>query len=105
LLAAGGNRLQLPWFVNQQVGPEDVCALEFLGAFFPGERARLVGGQRNACHKNAALLDDGRTCRRFTGFALSDDGCWRLHSWVMTPDGIVETTERRTLYFGVRWAA
>jgi hypothetical protein len=35
-----------------------------------------------------------------TGYALSDDGLWRQHSWGMRRDAIIETTEARVLYFG-----
>ena len=103
LLSAGGMRLQLPGFVNEEVTPLEAEILYGMGAFFPGEDARFVPGEPSACHENAARLDDGVTRRRFTGFALSEDGCWRVHSWLMTPDGVIETTGPRTLYFGIRW--
>src|SRR5258708_7764341 len=35
------------------------------------------------------------------GYALSKDGLWRQHSWLVTPEGgLVETTVRRAAYFG-----
>jgi hypothetical protein len=101
LLKAGGDRLQLAWFVNAQVEPEFAGALLALGALFP-RRSKLTRGQENACHENAdAYVDAHPLARKVTGFALSDERCWRVHSRVQTPEGIVETTERRTLYFGM----
>ena len=39
-----------------------------------------------------------------TGYALSDDGMWRQHSWCIDKrprtTKIIETTEPRVLYFG-----
>ena len=36
-----------------------------------------------------------------TGYALSDDGLWRQHSWgLLTDDRVVETTVARLRYFG-----
>jgi hypothetical protein len=36
-----------------------------------------------------------------TGYALSDDGLWRGHSWGLTKRGIMETTVSRVKYFGL----
>ena len=40
-----------------------------------------------------------------TGYALSDDGLWRQHSWLIAKPGrrwtVIETTCRRLLYYGV----
>ena len=36
-----------------------------------------------------------------TGYALSDDGLWRQHTWGILRDGILETTEARIEYFGL----
>jgi hypothetical protein len=35
------------------------------------------------------------------GYALSDDGLWRQHSWGLRREGILETTVPRTKYFGL----
>ena len=38
-----------------------------------------------------------------TGYALSRDLLWREHSWAWDRDGrLIETTETRTRYFGIR---
>lgn len=103
LLLAGGDRLQLDWFVNEEISSEEAALLFLFGSFLTSRGSKLVRGAPSECHENAARLADHLLNRRFTGFALSKDGCWRVHSWVMTPDGIVETTERRTLYFGIHY--
>jgi len=76
----------------------------------PGSGAIMVKGKRNGCHENTeALVRAGRTrCGKaivagWAGYALSDDGLWRQHSWATTTGGvIVETTEARILYAGVQ---
>jgi hypothetical protein len=68
--------------------------------------ARLVPGPPSMCHQNAvSLWRDGAAAAIGTGYALSDDGLWRGHSWGFGSDGtLVETTEPRLAYFGVRLA-
>ena len=60
--------------------------------------------ERSACHANVAQLwvseSSGLTAIG-TGYALSEDGLWRQHSWGMCLDGIVETTKVRVKYFGI----
>ena len=55
------------------------------------------------CHENIAELwlkpGAGLTAIG-TGYALSEDGLWRQHSWGMRNDQIVETTAERVKYFG-----
>jgi hypothetical protein len=57
-----------------------------------------------SCHQNVASL---WTKRKFgivgiaTGYALSDDGLWRQHSWGILRDGVLETTQTRLKYFGM----
>jgi hypothetical protein len=60
---------------------------------------------RNSCHWNTASIWKRRSVRITgigTGYALSDDGLWRQHSWCFTADGILETTEMRHTYYGIR---
>jgi len=61
-----------------------------------------IDGRRSQCHTNAAQLWlDKKVCAIATGYALSDDGLWRQHSWGVDEDGrAVETTEERIAYFG-----
>jgi hypothetical protein len=60
--------------------------------------------ERSACHENVAQLwvtkSSGLTAIG-TGYALSEDGLWRQHSWGVRRDGIVETTKVRVKYFGI----
>ena len=74
----------------------------------------MLGGQPGYCHHNTAAMFSKREAWRFgdrtdlpkikivTGWALSDDGIWRSHSWSIQKDGaVVETTCPRIGYFGV----
>jgi hypothetical protein len=58
----------------------------------------------SACHQNAAAIWRSRKSNVIgiaTGYALSRDGLWRQHSWVVLRDGLLETTVKRTKYFGI----
>jgi len=65
-------------------------------------RLRLM--KSSLCHQNVASV---WAKRRFgivgvaTGYVLSEDGLWRQHSWGILRDGILETTEARSKYFGI----
>ncbi len=65
---------------------------------------QLQMGQRSACHDNVnKRWAQGRIHAIGTGFGLSDDGLWREHSWGVRKNGtIVETTEERIAYYGVK---
>ena len=58
----------------------------------------------SSCHQNVALI---WTRKQFgiigiaIGYALSDDGLWRQHTWGVLRDGVLETTETRLKYFGI----
>lgn len=55
------------------------------------------------CHSNVCALHDANPhVHVHTGYALSDDGIWRPHSWARTGGRVIETTEPRIKYFGVR---
>jgi hypothetical protein len=68
-----------------------------------GPTSRLLPGEDNACHANAAILwTDGAVTAIGTGYALSDDGLWRQHSWGIDVDSaVVETTSERRRYVGL----
>lgn len=71
--------------------------------------AKLKRGEPNRCHHNAARLwlkgSPKSLAAIGTGYALSDDGMWRPHSWLVhrtrTGYGIIETTVLRECYFGL----
>jgi hypothetical protein len=60
-------------------------------------------GRPSDCHGNVGRLWIRRKGRIeiATGYALSDDGLWRSHSWGFEADHVIETTEARELYFGI----
>jgi hypothetical protein len=70
------------------------------------QRVRRPDGM---CHYNSSLmwLAQREGIRAIgTGYALSDDGLWRQHSWAICADHILETTEcSRGKYFGLRLEA
>jgi hypothetical protein len=82
----------------------DIGRLLERGRYFPCSGARMCRGGDSACHGNACLLFvESKGCVRIaTGYALSDDGLWRQHSWGVTAEdwSVVETTLRRIRYFG-----
>ncbi len=59
----------------------------------------------SGCHENVAELwleeKEGLTGIG-TGYALSEDGLWRQHSWGLRDAEIIETTSERIKYFGRR---
>lgn len=83
---------------------EDLDKLLSRGQFYNAYGARRMPGRPSECHGNTARLWDANRDRVqiVTGYALSPDGCWRQHSWGWLPDGqrVVETTEKRILYYG-----
>lgn len=72
------------------------------GEYASGEGSRLQRGEPSQCHFNSALNLTRQGWKLATGWALSADGLWRVHSWnIDDKGGVVETTERRTAYAGV----
>ncbi|MGD0995656.1 MAG: hypothetical protein ABR909_09050 [Candidatus Bathyarchaeia archaeon] len=74
------------------------------------DKGRLIKGRvilkrisPHNCHKNCCELweKNPKTCRIATGWALSSDGIWRQHTWLLKGKAIIETTEPRTLYYGI----
>lgn len=59
--------------------------------------------EHSACHRNIAALWLAKRNRLVgigTGYALSNDGLWRQHSWGVRRNSILETTKTRMKYFG-----
>jgi hypothetical protein len=56
------------------------------------------------CHQNIAAIwkfQRPRIVSIATGYALSEDGLWRQHSWGILREGLLETTAERRRYFGI----
>lgn len=68
-----------------------------------GSSARRGRGRRSDCHGNVSrlFLKSPATFAIATGYALSDDGLWRPHSWGVRNGVVIETTEPRLVYFGI----
>lgn len=85
---------------------EDLDNILSYGQFWVGGNAKLMRGEPNQCHVNSANLweQNKDTTRICTGYALSEDGIWRQHSWLVwhkaRSNQIVETTVKRITYYG-----
>jgi hypothetical protein len=60
----------------------------------------------NRCHHNVASLWEQRKKHSrlkaiATGYALSEDGMWRWHTWGLAATHILEATAVRLQYFGI----
>lgn len=72
------------------------------------EPTEFLSREAHYCHSNVAQLwnENRETLAIVTGYALSDDGLWRQHSWLIrkNPDPgqyrVLETTLKRVKYFG-----
>lgn len=100
LLAFGGEQACMPLI------EKDYKAIMERGQLFYGKGTRLRKGRPSQCHTNSCLLWEAnkKRCQVATGYALSDDGIWRQHSWVVQPlttkYRVWETTVKRVAYFG-----
>lgn len=72
-----------------------------------GEWFYLLSGvvkmRPSQCHDNVdELVKTNSRYKEYSGFALSEDGAWRFHSWVVDGDkGVIETTSPRLAYYGI----
>lgn len=100
ILTFGGDEVLL------NTRDEDAEKVLERGQFFYGSKY-MKKGEDCRCHQNAAYLWDANRdrCQIATGYALSEDGLWRQHSWVVQPMTrtvkVWETTVERVAYFGV----
>jgi hypothetical protein len=98
LLRLGGDLLVAPPKLDH-----DVPAFLVRGFLMSGP-VSLKYMKANGCHQNIASI---WKARRFgivgiaTGYALSEDGLWRQHTWGVLRNGVLETTEERLKYFGI----
>ena len=99
LLRLGGDFIVAP----PRTPDQDVPSLLEWGFVISGPITLKVM-KAGSCHHNVAAV---WTKRRFgivgiaTGYALSEDGLWRQHSWGILREGVLETTEARVKYFGI----
>lgn len=102
ITAVPGTRFQRECFFARQVPDELAEVLLRYGMVENGAAARLVQMEMSNCHENSLRLGNRHRWDVWTGLALSDDGCWRVHSWCKnTRRRIIETTIGRTHYFGI----
>ena len=97
------GELLIPEPINNQQKKYMVDYLEYIGEASQchANSAELYWNNRN----NKELTMDVRIC---TGYALTDDGMWRQHSWIILIDRfnneidtVIETTLKRVAYYGV----
>jgi len=72
--------------------------------FLTGGPVVLKRMKSSSCHQNVSSFWKGRKFGIVgiaTGYALSEDGLWRQHSWGLLRDGVLEITEARAKYFGI----
>lgn len=100
LLSFGGEEACLPSF------EEDLIKILERGQLWYGDRTTFKKGRPSRCHQNSSILwhKNRREYALCTGYALSEDGCWRQHSWLVwlkpRKNRIIETTVGRIAYFG-----
>lgn len=86
--------------------PQELADLLEQGIFMYGDDVDLLLGEPCNCHENARNLaiENPDKYRMMTGYALSEDGMWRQHSWCLNNKNnqVVETTKYRIGYYGVK---
>lgn len=101
LLSFGGNNVMF------EVLDGDTPRILERGQFWYNDKVSWMPHRASQCHKNSCDLwvanKDHTTIA--TGYALSNDGLWRCHSWVIKFNAksarVVETTPcKRSAYFG-----
>jgi len=72
------------------------------GRLWNWDNVKIISGVLRNCHGNVARLwrSNPKRYRIATGWALSEDGLWRQHSWIIDGSTLVETTIGRVKYFG-----
>jgi hypothetical protein len=98
LLRLGGDFIVAP----QKPDPDVPTLLE--SGFLMSGPITMKLMNDNKCHQNVAAVwntQKPNIVAIATGYALSEDGLWRQHSWGVLRDGILETTEKRLTYFGI----
>ena len=100
LLSFGGQEVCLPCY------EQDLVNILDRGQLWLGDRLNFMKGLPSQCHLNSARCWDANRSRAVlcTGYALSEDGLWRQHSWCVhlrpRKNVVVETTVPRIAYWG-----
>ena len=102
LLSFGGSETCFP------VIEEDLVKILERGQLWLGDKTKMMKGRASQCHSNSCeLYENNKNTHEVaiaTGYALSADGLWRQHSWLVQRNtrsiNIIETTVKRVLYFG-----
>ena len=98
LVDLGGTHLVAP------PHPDTALPLLIVGGFVMAGPVMRIVMEKSECHRNLAEIWSNKQHELVgvgTGYALSDDGLWRQHSWGVRREGILETTVPRMKYFGV----
>lgn len=102
LLSFGGYEACVPY------RDEDVQSILERGQLWYGDHMTLMKGTPSQCHRNSCNLW-AQNCADnevaiATGYALTNDGMWRQHSWLLHRKSrsvrVIETTTKRIAYFG-----
>lgn len=97
LLSLGGNKV-----VFRTEPHLDMIVLR--GIYFGG-KSYLCKLENSHCHGNTAFMWSNFKHEGFqivTGWALTkNDGMWRQHTWGLSHEQVIETTMKRSKYFGV----
>jgi hypothetical protein len=100
LLSFGGSEVCLP------VKDRDADNILKRGQLWYGDRVYKTLGKPSQCHANSAncWYNNQENIVLCTGYALSEDGMWRQHTWCVEPrvrkSRVIETTVKRVAYFG-----
>ncbi len=95
LLSMGGEMVVPRWEPDQDM-------ILSRGWLWAGDNIKIVSGVPSNCHGNVAEFwrSNPKRYSIATGWALSDDGLWRQHSWIFDRCTVIETTNPREKYFG-----
>ena len=106
LLGIGGLEVVLPRYDEMSEAQRnrqryETARIIDAGQTWQGQMARLEEMDDSNCHVNTAIMFKRGVGSIASGFALSEDGLWREHSWVLErSDHLIETTVLRLLYHG-----
>lgn len=107
ILSYGGEEVCIP-FIEEDI--EEL--LQFGQLWQGGNKVKMMKGEPSKCHYNSCALYKANLLNTqldgeltiATGYALSKDGMWRQHSWLVLKKSrsykIIETTKKREAYFG-----